>query len=138
MEFSVVYIKISQILGLSQPMVSNYLSSNQRFPKKILDLAEKISDKIYNGNSAHFHSCVSFLDKEIEGRYYIAKKNELISDEKSKIIDNLTDAFLLLKGENISSLIPEVKINIAMAKDNAKTPGEVHRQCSKCYRCSSK
>jgi predicted fused transcriptional regulator/phosphomethylpyrimidine kinase len=118
-------IKISQILGLSQPMVSNYLNSNQRFSKKILNLAEKISDKIYNGNSAHFHTCVSFLDKEVEGRFYIAKKNELISDEKSKIIDNLTDAFLLLKGENIGGLIPEVKINIAMAKDNSKNSDDI-------------
>ncbi len=118
-------VQISNILGISQPMVSNYLSSNERFPKNISDLAEKISEKIYNGNSAHFHTCVSFLDKEIEGRYYIAKKNELISDDKSNIIDNLTDAFLLLKEKNISGLIPEVKVNIAMAKDNAKSNDDV-------------
>ncbi len=118
-------LQISKILGLSQPMISNYLSSNDKVPKNILNFVEKISDEIINGNSACFHTCISFQNKTIEGRFYIAQKNELISDEKSKIIDNLTDAFLLIKDKNISGLIPEVKVNIAMAKDNAKSSEDV-------------
>ena len=118
-------IQISNILGMSQPMISNYLSSNEQLPKKIIDIAEKISEKICNGNSAHFQTCISFLDKEIEGQFYVANKNELINDDKSKIINNLTDAFLLLKDKNISGLIPEIKVNIAMIKDNTKNSDDV-------------
>jgi predicted fused transcriptional regulator/phosphomethylpyrimidine kinase len=118
-------VQISNILGMSQPMISNYLNSNERFPKNIIDLAEKISKKIYNGNSAHFHTCISFLDKEIEGQFYVANKNELINEDKNKIINNLTGAFLLLKDKNINGLIPEIKINIAMIKDKAKNSDDV-------------
>lgn len=118
-------VKISNILSMSQPMISNYLNSNDRFPKNIIDLAEKISEKICNGNSAHFHTCISFLNKEMEGQFYVANKNELINNDKSKIINNLTDAFLLLKDKNINGFIPEVKVNIAMIKDNAKNSDDV-------------
>jgi len=110
--------KISEILNLSQPMVSNYCSSNEKIPNNILKLAKKISNKIIEGHPAMFHTCISFSDKTFEGDYFIAGKNEIISDESSKIVDNLTQAFLLLKGKNISGFIPEVKINIAMTKEN--------------------
>jgi hypothetical protein len=111
--------KISDILKLSQPMVSNYCASDDKIPDKIMELAEKISNKIINGQSTTFNTCVSFSEKPYEGSFYIARKNEVISDENNRIVDNLTEAFLLLKGRNISGLIPEIKINIAMAKDNA-------------------
>jgi len=117
--------KISKILKLSQPMVSHYCSSNDKIPKNILEFAEQISNKIITGQSATFHTCISFSNKGQEGNFYIAKKNEIISDEKNKIIDNLTEAFLLLKGKNISGLIPEVKVNIVMAKEKAETPEDV-------------
>jgi len=117
--------KISKILKLSQPMVSNYCSETNKIPKNIINIAEKISDKIINGNSSTFHTCISFDNKSIEGRFYIAKKNEIISDENVKIVDNLTDAFLLLKDQNLSGLLPEVKINIAMTKDIAKSSEDV-------------
>lgn len=117
--------KISNILKLTQPMVSNYCSSKEKIPKNILDFAEEISNKIISGQSTIFHTCISFSDKTSEGNFYIARKNEIISDEKNKIVDNLTEAFLLLKGKNISRLIPEVKINIAMAKEKAKNPEDV-------------
>ena len=117
--------KISDILKLTQPMVSNYCSSKEKIPKNILTFAKEISNKIIAGQPTTFHTCVSFSDKTSEGNYYIAKKNEIISDEKNKIVDNLTEAFLLLKGKNISGLIPEVKINIAMAKEKAENPDDV-------------
>lgn len=117
--------RISEILKLSQPMVSNYCSSIGRIPKNILSLAEKISDKILNGNIANFHTCVSFSDRSIEGGFYVATKNEIISEENNKIVDNLTEAFLLLRGLDISGLLPEVKINIAMAKEKAENSADV-------------
>jgi len=117
--------KISKILKLSQPMVSNYCSETNKIPKNILNIAEKISDKIIDGTSSTFHTCISFNNKTIKGRFYIAKKNEIISDENVKIVDNLTNAFLLLKDQNLSGLLPEVKINIAMTKDNADSREDV-------------
>ena len=116
---------ISKILNLSQPMVSNYCSETNKIPKNILNIAEKISDKIIDGTSSMFHTCISFNNKSIEGHFYIAKKNEIISDENVKIVDNLTNAFLLLKDQNLSGLLPEVKINIAMTKDNAQSREDV-------------
>jgi hypothetical protein len=106
-------------------MVSNYCSSNDNIPKKILNLAEDISNRIVDNNLAHFYSCITFSDNNLRGRYYIAEKNEIISDEKSNIINNLIEAFLLLKGKDISRLVPEVKINIAMAKQNALNSEDV-------------
>ena len=117
--------KISKILNLTQPMVSNYCSSNDKIPNNILNLAEIISDKIDNGDSTNFFTCITFANNSLIGRYYIAEKNEIISDENSNIINNLTEAFLLLKGKEISGLIPEVKINIAMAKNKAKDSEDV-------------
>lgn len=109
--------KISQILNLSQPMVSNYCSSKEKIPDKIQKYAEEISKRILDGLNINFHICVSFSEKKYEGPYFIAQKNELISQEKSNIIENLNKAFLLLKGKNLGELVPEVKINIAMAKE---------------------
>ena len=118
-------LKISNLLKLSQPMVSNYIGSNEKIPKNIVELAKNISEKIQKENSINFHTCLTISNKHLEGRYYIAKKNEIISDEKNRIIDNLTEAFFLLKGKDISGLIPEVKLNIAMLKENAETPEDV-------------
>lgn len=116
---------ISKILKLSQPMVSNYCSETNKIPKNIMNIAEKISDKITNGNLSNFHTCISFNNKSIEGSFYLANKNEIISDENVRIVDNLTDAFLLLKDQNLSGLLPEVKINIAMTKDIAESSEDV-------------
>jgi predicted fused transcriptional regulator/phosphomethylpyrimidine kinase len=110
--------RISQILNLSQPMVSNYCSSKEKITEKLQKDAEEISKKILNGNNINFHTCISFSEKKYEGTYYIAQKSELISQEKSNIVENLSQAFFMLKGKYIEKLVPEVKINIAMAKEN--------------------
>jgi len=118
-------LKISDILKLSQPMVSNYCSSNDKIPNNILKLAGKISERIISGRNIKFHTCVSFSDKLYEGSFYIARKNEIISDENINIVNNLTEAFLLLNGMDIGSLLPEVKVNIAMAKEKAESSSDV-------------
>ena len=117
--------KISEILQISQPMVSNYISSKKEIPKKIQVSAEKISKNILRNKKLTFHTTVSFTDKTLEGSFYIANKNEVITDENNSIVDNLTEAFLLLKGRDISGLIPEVKINIAMTKQHAESTDDV-------------
>ena len=117
--------KISEILQLSQPMVSHYLKSKEQTPKKINNLAEQISNKIINNNSTSFYTCITFSEKPLEGNYYIGNENEIMNDENNKIVENLTEAFWQIKGKNITGLIPEIKINMAMAKENAKTIDDI-------------
>jgi len=118
-------LKISDILNLSQPMVSNYCKSNEKIPKDINIIAKQISENIINGKKPIFQTSIIFSNNQIQGRYFIASKNELISDENTKIINNLTEAFFKLKDKNISSLIPKIKINIAMSKENSKNSDDV-------------
>jgi len=106
-------------------MVSNYCKSKEHIPKDIDNLAENISKIITNGNSTNYYTCITFSEKSYKGRYYIAEKNEVINDENKDIINNLIEAFLLLKGRDISGLIPQVKINIAMAKQNSSNSNDV-------------
>ncbi|MGF3554311.1 MAG: thiamine-phosphate synthase family protein [Thermoplasmatota archaeon] len=117
--------KISKILNISQPMVSNYCNSKEKIPDNIIKIAENISKEILNKNSLDFYTCVSFAEKNYEGQYFIAEKNEVINDEKNRIIDNLTEAFLLLKDKDIGKLLPEIKINIAIALEKAENADDV-------------
>jgi len=118
-------VKISRILKISQPMVSNYCNSKEIIPDNILNKAEKISNIVLNGNSFFFNICINFDEKPLEGSYFIAEKNEVLNNENNLIIENLTKAFFMLEGMNISKFLPEVKINIAMANENAKSPDDV-------------
>lgn len=117
--------KISEILDLSQPMVSNYCSSNEKFPKKIMKTAQELSNRILKGEKVKFQTCVTVSEKYLEGNFFVANKNEIITDENSKIIDNLKAAFYNLKERNIGMVLPEVKVNIAMGKKDAKKPDDV-------------
>jgi predicted fused transcriptional regulator/phosphomethylpyrimidine kinase/predicted XRE-type DNA-binding protein len=116
--------KISEILNLSQPMVSNYCGSKEKISDNIMKMAQEIAEKIIDKQSINFQTCVTFSDKNVEGNFLVAEKNEILTDENSKIIDNLKQAFYKLKEKDISGLIPEVKINIAMSK-NAKKSDDV-------------
>jgi len=118
-------LKISEILNLSQPMVSNYCSSNDKIPDKIMNNAEKITDKIIKGSPITFQTCITYSNKLLEGFLFVADKTDLINDEKNKIIENLNEAFLNLKGKKLGNLIPEVKLNIAMAKNNPKNTDDI-------------
>lgn len=118
-------IKIAEILDLSQPMVSNYLHSNEIIPLDIQKTAEKISEKISKDSSITFQTSIIFTDKKIFGNYFIADETEIISDEKNKVIQNLSEAFQILKGTEISKILPEIKINVAMAKTTAKHSDDI-------------
>jgi len=118
--------KIANVLEISQPMVSIYCKKEEKIPENILNMANKISKKILeNHNKCFFQTCLLFSNNLIENKYYVAKENEILLDENKEIIDGLSNAFLELKGKNISNLIPEVKINLAIAKENAKKPEDV-------------
>ncbi len=122
---SIDQIKISKILNISQPMVSNYCNRNHNIPIDIQDIAKIISKKIIEDAPIYFFTCITYTKKIDKGKFYIAERNEIISDEKNRIIDNLTEAFLVIRGKNIKGLIPEVKINIAMSKDIAKNTDDI-------------
>jgi XRE family transcriptional regulator, thiamine biosynthesis regulator len=117
--------KISEILNLSQPMVSNYCSTNEKVPQNTMKIAQEITEKIIKGNKINFQTCITFSEKDIQGNFFIADKNEILTDENSKIIDNLKQAFYNLKEKDIKKFIPAVKINIAMSKKNAKKSDDV-------------
>ena len=118
--------KIANILGLSQPMVSNYIKANTKFTKEVLSKAKILTDKIIkNNNLCFFRTCILFNDNLRDNNYYLADENEIIFDENKKIIDNLYNAYQTLKKYNISKLVPEVKINLAMAKSDAKKPDDI-------------
>jgi len=118
-------LTISKILGLTQPMVSNYCSSTDKIPKNIKSLTEKITKRIIENESIKFQTCISFSDNEYEGTYFLADKNEIINEENNKVTDNLTQAFYLLKNKNISELIPKIKINIAMSKETSSSNEDI-------------
>jgi hypothetical protein len=124
-ENNIEQLKISSLLELSQPMVSNYITSRVKIPKKFLDIAEMVAQKIIDGKETGFHTCILFSENKLEGNYFIGNKNEIISDENNKIVNNLTEAFVLLKGKNIGGLIPKVRINIAFAKENASSSEDI-------------
>ena len=117
--------KISKILNLSQPMVSNYCNSNEKISDNITKMAQEITEKIIDKQSINFQTCITFSDKNVEGDFLIADKNEIITDENSRIINNLKQAFNKLREKDISGFIPEIKINIAMSKKNAKKADDV-------------
>jgi len=116
---------ISKILNLSQPQVSNYCKSKDKISKNIIDIAQEISDKILKGDTLNFQTCISFSEEILKGNFFIADKNEILTDENSKILDNLKQAFFNISDRKLDELIPKVKINIAMSKDNPKGPEDV-------------
>jgi predicted fused transcriptional regulator/phosphomethylpyrimidine kinase len=118
-------LTISKILGLTQPMVSNYCSSSDEIPKNIQKLAEKITKRIKQNELIKFQTCITFSDNSYEGKHYIADKNEIINEENIRVVENLTQAFFILKNKNIYDLLPEIKINLAMSKEKPNSKEDI-------------
>lgn len=118
--------KIASILKISQPMVSIYCKKKAKIPKDISNMAYSVSKKVLENNKpCFFQPCILFSDDFLEDTFYIANENELLLDEYREIVDDLSEAFNLLKDKDISTLIPKVKINIAMANENANKPEDI-------------
>jgi len=111
--------KIAGILNLTQPMVSNYISSKVDISDNLKMYADKILTKIEGNANLYFQTSISF--NRHYGEKYIADESEVLSEEKKEIIRDLTDAFYLLKGKDIGHLLSEVKINLALSKKNPNT-----------------
>ncbi len=97
--------EIAKILNITQPMVSNYLKSR---PQTITNI---------NPNYIHFYSAIT--NKPITSSdCFLATEDELISDNKLELINNLTEFYTILKDKNIKSILPKIKINIAYKLNN--------------------
>jgi len=102
--------EISDFLHITQPMVSNYIKSQEKISSKIQGIAEEVIKK---ESPPKFSSIVSF--EEIKtGNYNIAETDEIITDNKNEIINDLKKAYELLKEKNIKEILPKIKINIAV------------------------
>ncbi len=117
--------KIADFLNISQPMVSIYCKSKKKANNHLNEITGKIAEGILRGKKVNFQTCVTFSNKKLEGHFFIADKNEILTDENSKILENLKQAFYNLKGKDISRFAPKIKINIAMAKKNLKNYNDV-------------
>lgn len=115
--------KISKILKLTQPMVSNYLSIDKKIPEHIKTHSRLIVEKIKKNKLPLFRTCVTF--SEVSGKYYLARPEELMVDDKKSVIDDILRALNEIKDLNIKNLIPKVKINLAMSKENANTKRDI-------------
>ena len=115
--------KIASILNLTQPMVSNYISSKADISDNLKVYADKILTKIEDNTNLYFQTSISF--NRHYGEKYIADESEVLSEEKKEMIRDLTDAFYLLKGKDMGDLLPEVKINLALSKKNPNTLSDI-------------
>jgi predicted fused transcriptional regulator/phosphomethylpyrimidine kinase len=118
-------LAIAQFLDLSQAMVSIYCKNPISTSNDILNQAKQIVHHIEKGNSIHFQTCILFSKKQINGHLFIGDKNEFITNENNSIVNNLTQSFQNLTNINLHGFVPEIKINIAMAKENATNSDDI-------------
>ncbi len=110
--------KISRLLGITQPMVSKYLQS-----KKIKNNYSQVIDLIKRHESVSFNTVIS-AEPLTKGSYHITP-TEQTSGEEAQILGDIKDAVSLMSGVDFSSLLPKVKVNIAVAKNQAVTKHDV-------------
>jgi predicted fused transcriptional regulator/phosphomethylpyrimidine kinase len=72
-----------------------------------------------NDEKPIFRSCI--LYEEIEGDYLIAKEEELLNDAKKQVLTNMNKAYAILREARIASLVPHVKVNLAMSTTFARS-----------------
>ena len=116
-------LTISKTICITQPMISNYVSSDEKIPRELVLQAEKLAEKLGKNSKINFGTCISF--NELKGEYLAANENELMDDEKIRIVDDMMDAFLLLFGKDVSKIMPKVKINLAVCKKIATDINDV-------------
>ncbi|MBS3135716.1 hypothetical protein J4401_02035 [Candidatus Woesearchaeota archaeon] len=106
--------KISSALGISQPMVSKYLSQKNIY-SNLSDLAERIC------KMGSIHCSYVFTPAEIvEGKdYFISPRDSMITEEKSDVLNSIHKAIKLMEGHDLSAISPKVKMNIASATNGA-------------------
>jgi len=115
--------KISSLLNITQPMVHKYLSSNVR--KKNEKTANLLVEMILKENKITF-SYMAMVDQISEdNEVYISTGEHLMTDEKSWVLENMMQAVERIKEKDFSSIIPSVKMNLAMSVPHAQSKAEI-------------
>jgi len=130
--------EIAKGLSVSQSMVSKYLKEERVFDEKILKISKKIAKKLAFALNEELSEAeiLEFLcttcfelrkDKELCELHDIPNCNVCLNlytknfYERNEVIKNIEKAAELLEGMSLGSLVPEVRINIAMAVKNPKS-----------------
>jgi len=134
--------EIAKGLNVSQATVSKYLKEERVFDKEILKISEKISKKLAFALNEELseEEILEFLctacfelrkDKELCELHGIPNCNVCLNlytkdfCERNEVTKNIEKAAELLEEISLGSLIPEVRINIAMAVKNPKSYLEI-------------
>jgi len=130
---------LAEKLGITQAMVSKYLLKKTEDDKITKELGEKIISGIRNNltkeelNLEITKSCINLMQSgnlcntcsKINNFNNCNACMNLGTENKDNIINNIKKAISTLEKANPIELMPEVSINIAMCKNNAKTKAEV-------------
>lgn len=132
--------EIAHHLHVSQAMVSNYLSYNLEPSKEMDEVASEISRMITQKKDEKdillylCETCFKFREGGITCNLHNLSdctvcaqlRSPDIMDEKQKVIKNVKEALAMLESHpSMVTLMPEVRMNIAMALKNASNPMEV-------------
>ena len=131
---------IAEKLGITQAMVSKYMLKKEEKNELIEKIGEKSISMIKNNvSNDEISYSITSLCLEIMQNGELCKicseKNGLkncnacmnlgVSENKSKVIDNLKKAIKILEEENPIGLVPNVMMNIAMSIENAQGKEDV-------------
>ncbi len=116
--------KISKLLNLSQPTVSNYLKDTKQIPKNLEPIVQNIIKHLLADQTIHTSSILTYQTVPTE-EFFLAKNHELNTPKRSNIISHLNQAYSLLKNTNLYPLNPAVKLNLAESIENAKDKNDV-------------
>jgi XRE family transcriptional regulator, thiamine biosynthesis regulator len=114
---------ISRLLDITQPMVSNYLKTKPVVSDSIMKYAQSVIKMITDGHTPHYNICIT--PSNMGGRYYLGSREELLTDERQEVIDNILRALNKLKTMNLSGLIPKIKVNLAMSLRTPKKTSDI-------------
>ncbi len=124
--------EISSILKITQPMVSKYLSekhkkskeNKQSKEKNIDDFSEKILVMAEKTKSLGFSLAIT--EAQItNSEYFLSTEENILTHEKSEILNNIHNAAVLLELKDLSLIVSNVKMNIAMAEKNAQKKEQI-------------
>jgi hypothetical protein len=132
--------EIAHHLHVSQAMVSKYLSYNPELSEEMDEVASEISRMIVQKKDEKdillylCQTCFRWreggitctLHTLVDCTVCAQLRSPDIMDEKQKVIQNVKEALALLESHPpMVALMPEVRMNIAMALKNASNPMEV-------------
>ncbi len=134
--------EIAKGLNVSQSMVSKYLKEERVFDEKILKISEKIAKKLAFALNEKLseEEILEFLcttcfelrkNKELCKLHHIPNCNVCLNlytknfYERNEVTKNIEKAAELLEEMSLGPLVPEVRINIAMAVKNPKSYLEI-------------